>query len=94
MKHLVYDSPVDIHVAVNLRVAETNHSYPLLAQLGGNQLLFQENHRDVAVPVHDSQTVVGADMISHVQQGFNRKVQEPFSTAVPLRRSAKLSDLG
>jgi hypothetical protein len=84
LKDLVYDGPVDIHEAVKQRVAETNHSYPLLAQLGGNQPLFQENPGDVAVPVHDSQTFVGNDMISHVQQGFNRKVQETFSTAVPL----------
>jgi hypothetical protein len=76
-----------------LATAETNHSYLLLAQLGGNQPFFQENSGDIAVPVHDSQTFVGDDMISHVQQGFNRKVQETFSTALPLRRSAKLSNL-
>ena len=33
LKHLMYNCSVDIDVTVDQRVAETNHAYPLFAQL-------------------------------------------------------------
>jgi hypothetical protein len=66
------------------RVSEADHADPFFAERLGDVALFEKKLRNIALPVHHPQALIGDDVVAHIEQGFDGKMQKALGAAVAL----------